>query len=96
MTQRKKATDLANGNNPSGPSEAVARVAVGVLTLGGGTGSASEAVPGFSTNAVVFATHRTPAGTVGFIKLANHDGTNVNVQSSDAADTSLVGYVVIE
>ena len=96
MTQRKKATDLANGNSPSGPSDAVARIAVGVVTLGGGTGSASEAVPGFSTNAVVFAQHRTVAGVPGFLQVANHDGTNVNIQSSNAADTSLVGYVVIE
>jgi hypothetical protein len=96
MTQRKKSTDLANGGAPSGPTDAVARIATGTLTLGGGTGSASESVPGFSSNAVVFATHRTPAGSVGSIKVCNHDGTNVNVQSTDAADTSLVQYMVVE
>lgn len=92
MTLRLGPLDLQEFK-PAGPSTDGPRIASGVLTLV--AGSASESVPGFTTNATVMVQYASFGGGLGSLRGAWTAG-NVVITSSSGTDTSTVNYWILE
>lgn len=71
-----------------------ANAAIGTATLVAGTVTvATTAVTGAS---LIFVTCQTPAGTPGFLRVANKvNGVGFDIVSSNAADTSTVAWIIV-
>lgn len=69
----------------------------GTAVLGGGTGTATVALSTVTATSNIQLTCQIPGGTPGFLRVsARVFGASFTIQSSDAADTSTVGYMILE
>jgi hypothetical protein len=59
-------------------------------------GQAVVPAPGINAQTLILLTCQAPGGTPGFLRVASRNGNSFTIQSSNAADTSVVGWFAFQ
>lgn len=59
-------------------------------------GTVTVANTNITANSIIYVNHKTPGGTMGFLSYTLNAGVGFTINSSNAADTSVVSYLIAE